>query len=272
MQMVKKLFALASVTALAGVVMSVAAAGCSSTTQVIDNGDATADAGKVAVNAACKAATECSTGVCTAGKCAPKADAAPPVGADEEAPVSTVCKGTIAVDPTTLPWKSPYVEKGACTQKELNDLSAAVTANKKVSYADLKKTVTNAGCASCMFGKESDAKWRPLVENASGQLTVLNVGGCIAIASNNDACGKAYQNWRDCGYAACDDCPQGDQNALSACVKLANKGVCKGELDAIISTCTEQGVTDAETACDSTTYVFEGPIRGQCIGLAEGGE
>jgi hypothetical protein len=247
--MVKKLFALASVTALTGLMVSVAVAGCSSTTTETSD---PSDSGT---------GSEGST-----------KDAKPPVGDDEEPPPSTECKGTLPVDATKLPWKSPHAEKGSCSPADLDGLVKFLEANTGAKYADWKKAITNPACNACVFGKETDADWRPLLENAKGELTGLNVGGCIAIASANDKCGQAYQQWFDCRFEACGDCPTGDSAAFQKCLPLANKAACKDAFDNVSTVCTDAVVGDAETTCNNVKYVFEAPIKAQCIGLAEGGE
>lgn len=250
--MVKKLFALASVTALTGLMVSVAAAGCSSTTtqegETTETGPTT-DAGK-------------------------KETGTTPTGDEEEAPVSTVCKGVTEVDATQLPWKAPFKDVGSCTAAELKTLVDYVEANDTAKYADWKKSVTNAACNGCIFGKEADATWKPLLENANGELVGLNVGGCIAIASNNEKCGQAYQNWFDCGFEACADCPADDSDAFGKCRNTASgaKGGCKKALENVVTVC-GQAIDVAEPACDGTKFVFEGPIKAQCIGLVvDGGD
>lgn len=257
----KKLFALASVTALTGLMATIAASGCSSTT--VEAAGTTPDAANAQETG--KKPTE----------------AGPKPGDDEEEAPSTECKGTaIAVDLTTLPWKAPNQEMGSCSEKELTDLVNYVDMNSSAKYADWKKTVANATCSACIFGKESETKWKPLLEDAKGQLVELNVGGCIQIAraqggasaADAEKCGKSYQNWFDCRFEACSDCPDGDSAALQKCLSAASKGACKKAFDAVGTECTDEGIGDAETACTGDKFVFEGPIRAQCIGLGgEGG-
>jgi len=255
----KKLFALASVTALTGLMSTVAASGCSSTkTESDPSTDAAAP-----VDAA-------------------KTDAKKPVGDDEEPPASNTCPTKDPIDATKLPWKTPFFEKGACSQAELNALVKFIDENDKAKYADWKTSVANAGCKACIFGKEADTTWRPLLENAKGELVGLNVGGCIAMSANGgtapaagskaDKCGQSYQNWFDCRFEACAECPDGDTAALQKCLGSASKGACKKAFDDVGTVCTDQVISDAETACNGDKFVFEGPIKGQCIGLAEGGE
>jgi hypothetical protein len=128
--------------------------------------------------------------------------------------------------------------------------------------------VNNPTCRACIFGLETATTWAPLLEDAAGQLVGLNVGGCIAIASSNVNCGKAYQNWFDCRFEACTDCPSGDTAALQKCLSDASKagGACNNAFTAVDTVCTSTVITDAETACTGTSFVFEGPIKAQCVG------
>ncbi|MDB4935374.1 MAG: hypothetical protein JWP87_2346 [Labilithrix sp.] len=182
------------------------------------------------------------------------------------------CPHTEPIDATKLSWKPPSVLHGSCTDKELEELVAYVNGHPAAKYVDWKGAVTNAGCSSCVFGKDTDATWKPLVEDANGQLVGLYVGGCIALASGSEACGHSYQNWFDCRFQACADCPNGDTAALQKCLSAASKSACKKAFDDVGTVCTDRGITDAETTCDGMKFVFEGPIRAQCIGLPEGGE
>jgi hypothetical protein len=188
----------------------------------------------------------------------------PPLDAGHTA----VCTGTLPVSPAALLWKSPYEGPGSCSQAELDALVAFVAANPAAKYAEWKASVANATCASCIFGLASAPTWTPLLEDALGALVEQNVGGCIAIASGNDSCGRAYQNWFDCRFLACSDCPSGSA-ALSMCQTAASKagGGCKTYYDAVVPACTDAVVSNAETTCAGTKYFFEGPIRAQCIGL-----
>jgi hypothetical protein len=242
----KKLFALASMTALTGVVAAGSSAGCSSTTEV----QVTSEAGPAETGPAKEAGKETST--------------------DTDSATSNVCPVKDVIDATTFPWKPPTKAPGSCTEKELADFVAFVEKTDDPQKWKGGTWTTNDACRNCVFAKDG-ATWAPLVENASGQLSKINVGGCIAIASGKEACGKTYQQWRDCYLEACADCPDGDSNAFSKCVTAANKGACKKAFDDVVPACGDaQTAGDAETACDGEKYVFEGGIRAQCIGLGDG--
>ena len=246
--MTKKIFALASVTALTGAVVASAAAGCSSTQPLPAD-----DGGTSGTTDARPDVIKTDTG--TSG--------------GEEAG-SSGCPTQEVIDATTFPWKPPTLAPGSCTEGELAAFVAFVEKTDDPQKWKDGTWTTNDACRNCVFAKEG-ATWAPLILNASGQLAELNVGGCIAIASGKEACGKAYQQWRACYLEACTDCPDGDSNAFSKCVTAANKKACKKAFDDVVPSCGDvDTAANAETACDGEKYVFEGGFRAQCIGLGDG--
>jgi hypothetical protein len=241
----KKMFALASVTALTGLVASVAASGCSSTTV-----DATGGEGGTVTPA-------------EAGKPKPVPDSGPDP-AEDSGPGT--CPTTDPIDATTAPWKPPTTPSTACTEKQITDLVAYVEANPKVDYPTLKKQVTGA-CATCLFVKDG-TNWGPFVEKADGSFERNNFGGCVAITSGKESCGKAFSQFDDCLQVACQDCA--DDAALTKCNTAAGKGACK---DAGAAFATECGSADPVQACDDLAkkYTFEAASRALCVGITNDG-
>ena len=240
--MFKKMFALASVTALTGLVAAVAASGCSSTTSVSDEGGTT---------------------VSEAGDAKVPKEAAP-----EEEAGSATCPTTDPIDATTAPWKPPAASPGSCSEQQILDLVKYVDANKQTSYADLKKQVTDATCAKCLFVKD-DTTWGPFVEKADGSFLRNNFGGCVAVTSGKEACGKAFSQFDDCLDFACQDCA--DDAATSKCKSAAGKGACKDGAATFVKECTD---ATAVEACDklAVTYTFEAASRALCVGTTDGGD
>lgn len=235
--MFKKVFALASVTALTGLVASMAAAGCSSTSAL----PATAEEAGPA-EAGPKKVTE--------------------AGPEEEAGPAT-CPTTETIDATTAPWKSPQALPGSCTEKQIADLVAFVDGNKSTEYVDLKKQITDPTCAACLFVKDG-AKWGVFVEKTDGTFLRNNFGGCVAVTSGKDSCGKAFSQLDDCTSQACEDCA--DETTFTKCTSTAAKGACKTAADSYVTEC---GSNDAVSACDdlTKTYTFEAAARALCVGL-----
>jgi hypothetical protein len=240
-QLFKRVFALASVTALTGLVSSIAASGCSSTTSVNGDDDASADATTVDVRKASEA------------------------GEEEAGPVT--CPSTEPLDATSDPWSPPGVSPGACTEKDITDLVAFVDANTTAAYALLKAQVKSASCAACLFVKDGPT-WGAFVEKADGSFKRHNFGGCVAVTSGKESCGKAYSQFEDCVGFACQDCTSSAMR--TACQTAAAAGACKAAGDAFLEQC---GSTAPRDACDklARTYIFEAAARALCVGLADGG-
>jgi hypothetical protein len=276
----KRHFGVVAVTFVGGIVV-MASGGCSGAldTSIGDGGASSTSSGSSGASSTSSGASSTasssgssgtsgasgSSGIVDSGGDAK--DASHPTDAGDGAVGPGMCPTPDPIDATLLPWKAPAISAGACSSAELAALVTYVDTHPAAKYPDWKATVANAACAGCIFGKETDAMWRPLLEDAAGQLVGMNVGGCIGIASANEACGKSYQHWFDCRFEACTDCPAGNTAALQKCLTAASKGACKNAFDAVGTVCGDTAIGDAETACGGDKFVFEGPIRAQCIGL-----
>ena len=238
--MFKKVVLLASVTALAGLVTSVGASGCSSTL------------GAPAEEAGTDAHTDAKKTI----EAGPEEDAGP-----------ALCPSTEPIDATSAPWSPPATAPGSCTDKMITDLVAFVDANKTAKYAVLKAAVTDAKCSACLFVKDGP-KWGPFVENADGTFKRHNFGGCVAVTSGKESCGKAYSQFDDCVSFACQDCA--DSAAQTKCQTAASSGACKVAAQAVSAECDSSAPLNA---CDALakTYTFEAASRALCVGLGDGG-
>jgi hypothetical protein len=238
--MLKKLMALASLTALMGGVSSVAMAGCSSETDSDPAPDASADA--------------------------PRDRVAPDVTEPPTEP--EICPVGEAVDLNQFPFKGPRVIPGACTGE---DITALVKEYEDKPTGDLasRKAFMDARseeCTACIWAADGD-EWAPMVTSAT-RVDWLNVGGCVAIVSEDEACGKAYQQYFYCTIAACLDCEDGE---FQECRGAAAQGeACDPARQALISAC-GQSIGDYLNACQGDKYVFEESIRKQCVGVGDGG-
>lgn len=182
---------------------------------------------------------------------------------------SGTCPSTATINATTLPWKSPSRQVGACTQTDLNALVSYVDTENDPQKWKSGPWTSSTACRNCVFAQETATTWPPLILDATGNLAEINVGGCIAIASGKDGCGRTYQQWRSCYLEACADCPAGDANAFSTCISAASKGACSKALADVTGPlgCGDATTaSDAETKCAGTDYVFEGGVKAQCIG------
>lgn len=248
--MVKKLFALASVTALTGLMVTIGVAGCSSTTEVTEP---TADSGTTP-DAAVK----------------PKADAGDPDEETEAGPA--VCPPpaspqiTAAEIEAQLKWMPPTVEKTACAQGDLDAITDLFKKNPTgVQYTDLEKALS-ATCAPCVFtNAAASPKWQMFIKGSGGYID-NSAGACFA-AVKDEACGKARFQWELCVDGACNetDCATDDQNKIRTCIGKAANGVCKDITTAYTTAC-----PDEQTYIDACGSILSA-IAGVCGGGPDGG-
>lgn len=242
-------FAIASVTTLAGVVAAATIAGCSSS-------DSPSPAAPV------------DSGTVDSGKTTTKTDAGG--GDDDDDTTTKTCLSPTAIDATKVPYKSPLIQAGACPSSVLTQIDTFINANPNAEYADLKGELakTSAGCASCVFGTDGD-KWPPIIEDGTGKVTNIDVGGCIEIASGKADCGKAYQQWDSCLDEACTSCSDSD---YGQCTQDAQAdGAACGTASAALQTACGANVNDYIDACyKAGELIIKGPIQAQCIGTGIG--
>ncbi|MBN9163765.1 MAG: hypothetical protein BGO98_49345 [Myxococcales bacterium 68-20] len=246
--MVKKLFALASVTALTGLVSAVGVAGCSDSES--ETTPSTTDAGTDAK---------------------PPREAAPPPDEEEEPEPEGTCVTKNPIDATQFPYQKAEQVPGACTTEELKKLTdyfaTKVSANEDVKVSEWKKEVA-AKCASCIFSEESDTSWGPIIEKDDA-FALVNQGGCIEIASGKEACGRAYQQTMTCWLEAClVDCKT--QEEFDACRADQNSiwsGPCKDTFDNLQKEC-GSSISAYQNACKNNKWTFDAAFVRQCGGEA----
>ena len=241
--MVNKLFALATVSAVTGLVVLTSASGCTTTeVRYVD----TSEGGS--------------------------GDARPPnYGDNEEPPTTIACEKQVTGAPPA--YKSPVVKPGACKPEILTFLEGYLkTAPATATTADIKAAVNthtapDTGCADCIFAAPTD-KWGPVVVDTAGSF--LNTGGCMEIVSGSAACGKGWFDADLCLTAACGDCTADAD--YKACLAAAAKADCATYVGEANSGCGANLQTYlGECFPQTLTYDVEGPIQAQCIGGLDGG-
>lgn len=201
---------------------------------------------------------------------APGSDAGPhpPVGDDDDddgdAGSAGSCLALAPIDETQFPY-APHAPsiRGACTARELSDISAYYRANASSLSMTGWKSAVSARCGSCVFGDVSEGSWRPLLAQDDG--FVVNRGGCIAAASRSEECGRAYQQYQDCLVEACTiQCTT--QSEYTACRQDERvlTTSCRAATERVRTSC-GNGLSGYETTCKGTSYTFEGPIKAMCI-------
>lgn len=255
--MVKKLFALASITALCGLTTAIAASGCSNTLEVEDAGSTP------------------ETGVPDASKAEAKAPVDPP---EEDAGPQTCpppgdTQITSADIEKTLKWAPPTTSQTACNQGNIDDLrklfaeAAAKTPPTGVKYTDIEAKL-GANCGPCVFtAAATSPSWQMYIKGSGGYID-NGIGACFAVAKDA-ACGKGRFQWDRCLSAACnpaaESCGTEDATKIRACKTKAQNGVCKGLTDAYVAACPD------ETALIETCGNIYKEIAVICGGGPDGG-
>jgi len=205
----------------------------------------------------------------------PTKDSGPPPSTGEES--GPGCGNTEVIDATSFPWKPPTRAPGSCTAAEVGAMIAFVDATPSATFDQLQASITNVACRECVFAKETTT-WPPLVLNTPGTaVAAINVGGCPAIVSGLDDCGKAIQQWNNCLDEACVDCPEGSPSQRSKCVQAVNKKACKKAFEDVFTGPACGGAAAAQSAIDACNrpedkYTFIGGVRAQCVGLSAVGD
>lgn len=103
-------------------------------------------------------------------------------------------------------WKPGAPAQGSCTPQDLQQIEANFKDTGIRTYFDLGKDISGQ-CFACVFSKDTDAKWGPIVGTAEndGETGFVNYGACFG-AIEGDACGKAIQYQMFCENVACGEC------------------------------------------------------------------
>jgi hypothetical protein len=203
--MVKKLFVLASVTALSGFAAALSVSGCSSDDPPAGAAPPTPDAGIPDVR--------------------PKPPEPPPDGPDD---VPQTCPTTTPVTSADigLTWVAPGPVQTVCNQQNLDDLKALFDKGKgSAKYSEIETTLGTT-CAPCVFTQVKSASWGVIVKDGATIVADNSSGSCFGQLSDA-ACGKAVFE-----LDACVDhvCPQDECTDTQACTSKALKGACKNLL------------------------------------------
>jgi len=269
---VKKLFALASVTALTGFVATGLTAACSSTDVVTIPNEAGSSSGSTTSSGGAKKSD--AKGGTSSGQVVGDDDDVAPGDDDDTAAVPT-CLNKDPIDATKYDYtKVAKGQKAACTTKELSDFSAYYKAHASDDdVIDTWPTSVSEKCATCIFPDATTdpapTTWGPMVITLDDQMAKqfnVNRGGCIEAVSGKEACGRSYQQFQDCTIDAClKDCKT--QADFTKCRQDATvlTTSCKDAFTAVKNDCGEKTIGGYETACKGTTYTFEGPIKVLCI-------
>jgi hypothetical protein len=156
-----------------------------------------------------------------------------------------------------LNWLPPASPQNVCTQQNIDALKAKFkAASGGVTFTDIRTTL-GAACAACAFSATGAANWQVFAE-ASGTTALENsAASCFAQRVGGDCgprygavCGKARFRFETCLAIACPDADCGGASQVAACQVKAQKGACKGIIDAYVAACPNE--VDILPSCDNT--------------------
>jgi len=215
--MIKQLVALASVTALSGLVAAAGVVGCSS-----DSDATTLETAKDGGAGSGEAKTD--SGTPTPGE-----------GHGDDDPSSRP-PSCYAASNFQMPAQYAYQKAGpkipnACTEEQIYAFSEALRAAEQKPEVDFTADIapaigTTGACVDCIHG--SATEWRAYNDKSlfnTNQLGCLEVKGAITTA-----CASARYNLNTCVQIGCNGCVRLGQREADACVRYANAHDC-GKID-----------------------------------------
>lgn len=180
------------------------------------------------------------------------------------------CPTTDAIDATQYPYKAANKQPGACSTAMVDALVAYVDGNKPAKYADAKDSVTDATCKACLFTVDS-------VNATMWGPFVEDAKGALIVV-NKAGCVDAVSGKVECGKA---------YHQLAQCLDEACLD-CR-EDDTLLGACYDAAAklpckaasaavpSDCAAAIDTcaslkTKYPFEASARALCVGLGDAGD
>lgn len=209
--MLKKWFAVASVTALGSLVAVASATGCSSTSDVVTQSDQT--------QAEQDAGSKRPPPQREAGVTQPEDPSEPKGCKDEKATFTPVTTKPTAAKSST-----------ACTDNAINALADACLSDPGAkACADARKSLANKKCAECIFTESAtEAEWKVFIIDPPS----FNQRGCMDHVTGVKDCGRDLADLifipDGCLHAYCGTCSAGAE--MDDCQEEVLKGECKEHL------------------------------------------
>jgi len=231
----KKLFALASVSAIAGLMTTVTASGCSSTTTETSSSSSSGGTGD------------------GGSKDATTKDRAVVGDNEEEAPSD--CPANVPLTEADLDkeigWKPAKATPGSCTSADLTQLEANFKDTGIKTYFDLGKSLSEE-CFACAFAKDTDANWGPIVGTAenNGETGFVNFGACFGEVED-EAWRQSLQDEQFWYNLPCHEVPHASTERQKCVEKAGSSGMCSAFGDATAKAC--PNIQTSAKKCNSIT-------------------
>lgn len=150
---------------------------------------------------------------------------------------STICP---AAPPSTTPTFVPPPLRGTpCTADDVQ----AYLGNEGRSFDEQRDAMIarNPLCAGCVFTRETDTNWGPVVQTNDGRI-YWSFGHCYAAAGASSACAEAGHAYEWCHQKVCNVCiaPSGQTSQSKddcSAAQQTGDGPCRELFDAAVSAC-----------------------------------
>lgn len=166
----------------------------------------------------------------------------PPAKDGGDASTGRACPGPM---PTNIPYKGPPQLTLPCSNIHVAMVTSGMNAGKTVAQLRAELAAANPSCEACVFSRESDSTWGPLVYGATyglqdddGELLFLNYGGCFAQRFSGTTCARAVHRADLCVAERCDGC-LGAANEACATTHAATASSCGMYFDEVEATCAD---------------------------------
>ena len=183
----------------------------------------------------------------------------PPLTGDAGVAPTGACAPAAAVTATPKAWKAPLgIRRNVCTPTDAANIVSCFMNKQNCTVP------VSAACHQCAVSAETSAYAAALIINATGQVSELNVEGCVAGLTNDltaTGCGPKLAARFECAEQACTTCQ--DPAQRNSCLQAADTSACAAQNQAaacatpVLDQCI-QGATQVDVAIN-LVKVFCGP-------------
>jgi MYXO-CTERM domain-containing protein len=120
-------------------------------------------------------------------------------------------------------WKAPPPAKSFCTADDVLFIEGEIGSGSSMTDVESKLKLRNLACADCVFDRDTDAAWGPIVFVTGGApgASFVNYGACYATAPGGSlSCGSTYEKLNLCMSDVCSQCA-GDA-ATTSCMNTVS--------------------------------------------------
>lgn len=122
--------------------------------------------------------------------------------------------------PVIAAWKPPPPVAAACTDDDFSNLAQIATKDGFTLTESLVRA-RNAACANCIFTRDTDLLWGPVVLSGTAGNGAINPYACHTRAQGgSEACGRGKSQWTSCYMSMCSPETCGGGTALAACIQI----------------------------------------------------